>query len=423
MIIKNMTDKKKNVCVIVLGDIGRSPRMQYHAQSLLREGFDVDIIGYLDSPVLNDLQEKAKIINLKKPPPFDRHVPRTLAFVLKVFWQALTLFWAILAKRKSEVVLVQNPPAIPTLAVCWFYCLLVNSKFVIDWHNYAYTVLALTVGRKAPLVKLSMLYEKVFGKLADANFCVTKAMREDLAANWNIKATTLYDRPGPQFSNKFTLADKNRVLDKLGLTDFAEVTKTGDVQLKEDRPGMLVSSTSWTPDEDFAILLGALQKYDETDNTHPKLVCVITGKGPMKNHYQQTILKFSWKKVTIVTPWLENEEYPVLLASADLGVCLHDSSSGLDLPMKVIDMFGVGLPVCAYDFKCLHELVRHDENGLVFSNEQQLASQISSWFKGFPSKINEQREIFSKESDEFRLITWHANWTAIALQHFVDIDK
>lgn len=35
------------VCVAVLGDLGRSPRMQYHALSLARHGRGVDLLGYL----------------------------------------------------------------------------------------------------------------------------------------------------------------------------------------------------------------------------------------------------------------------------------------------------------------------------------------------------------------------------------------
>lgn len=46
--VKNSPAPKESVSVqvLVLGDIGRSPRMQYHALSVARHGGRVDIIGY-----------------------------------------------------------------------------------------------------------------------------------------------------------------------------------------------------------------------------------------------------------------------------------------------------------------------------------------------------------------------------------------
>lgn len=38
--------RKDRFQVLVLGDIGRSPRMQYHALSIAKKGGMVDIIGY-----------------------------------------------------------------------------------------------------------------------------------------------------------------------------------------------------------------------------------------------------------------------------------------------------------------------------------------------------------------------------------------
>ena len=45
-------DGKGRVAVIVLGDLGRSPRMQYHALSLCREGYDVEFVGYGGTTVM-----------------------------------------------------------------------------------------------------------------------------------------------------------------------------------------------------------------------------------------------------------------------------------------------------------------------------------------------------------------------------------
>ena len=73
-------------------------------------------------------------------------------------------------------------------------------------------------------------------------------------------------------------------------------------------------------------------------------------KGPLKEYYENEIKNKIWRYVEIVLPWLESDDYPKLLASCDLGISLHKSSSNLDLPMKIVDMFGCCLPVCAFRY-------------------------------------------------------------------------
>lgn len=82
--------------------------------------------------------------------------------------------------------------------------------------------------------------------------------------------------------------------------------------------------------------------------------------------------KGQWSKISIETLWLEPEDYPRLLSLCQLGVSLHYSSSGLDLPMKVVDMFAAGLPVLAVNYPALSELVKDGVTGFVFSDRKKL---------------------------------------------------
>ncbi|XP_044037567.1 chitobiosyldiphosphodolichol beta-mannosyltransferase [Siniperca chuatsi] len=424
------TDRR--VCVLVLGDIGRSPRMQYHALSLSKHGYNVTFVGFLDTKPHQDVlrEQKIRIVPITEVKGV-RVGPKILTYVTKVIVQCLQLLRVLLKTEAQSHILMQNPPGLPSIAVAWLVCVLRGSRFVIDWHNYGYTIMALSHGQRHPVVRLAKWYEHFFGPLATHSLCVTNAMKDDLQKNWGIKATTLYDRPAsifretplklqhelfmrlantyPQFQSK----GSEEVEVEVERTVFSVCDLTDDtVTLRAERPALLLSSTSWTEDEDFSILLKALEEYDgfiKGGASLPSLVCVITGKGPQKEHYRKLIDSLHLEHVTICTPWLEAEDYPVLLGSADLGVCLHKSSSGLDLPMKVVDMFGCCLPVCAIHFNCLHELVKHEENGLIFRDSQELAEQLKSLLSEFPSSEG-RLGVFRRNLRTSRGQRWDDNW-------------
>ncbi|KAJ6752020.1 hypothetical protein OIU85_002441 [Salix viminalis] len=434
--------KRGRACVVVLGDIGRSPRMQYHALSLaLQASLQVDIVAYGGSEPHRALRENQSIHihKMKQWPTIPQGLPKMLKpfmLLLKPLFQFLMLLWYLCVKIPApDVFLVQNPPSVPTLVAVKWASWLRNAKFIVDWHNFGYTLLALSLGRNSRFVTVYRWFERHYGKMAHGALCVTRAMQHELAQNWGIKAAVLYDQP-PEFFHPASLEEKHKLFCRLGehigesqgVRDCASHGAVGmgspnlnetlltamvadDIFLKPNRPALVVSSTSWTADEDFGILLEAAVMYDrrvaailnEDDSNvevlwnemsagkqclYPRLLFIITGKGPEKEKYEEKIRRLHLKRVAFRTMWLSAEDYPLLLGSADLGVCLHTSSSGLDLPMKVVDMFGCGLPVCAVAYSCIKELVKIEKNGLLFSSSSELADELLMLFKGFPEECD-----------------------------------
>ncbi|CAE6518134.1 unnamed protein product [Rhizoctonia solani] len=459
---------RRTIAVVVLGDVGRSPRMMYHAQSLAENQFSTYLIGYSGSTLIKALRELPNLtmLSLTPPPKFIGSLPRQLfilAAPIKLAIQAVSLLWTLLFKMPTpEYILVQNPPSIPTLVLVQLVCWLRGCKLVIDWHNLGYSILALRLGGEHRLVKLAKLIERTFGRRAFLHLFVTDAMKKKLVQEWNLEGQTLtlHDRPPSHFrrSNPVEIHDLfNRLQQNLSpsvrsflpqsqLPSTSPFTKTvsstsimsgfdpvfpvaSGIVLREDRPALVVSSTSWTPDEDFSLFLEMLKKYElrAKEGGLPRLLALITGKGPLRDYFMKEIARLEkadkWEWVRCVSIWLEPEDYPVLLGSADLGVSLHSSSSGLDLPMKVVDMFGCSLPVCALDFECLNELVKDGVNGLTFKNADELADQVIKLLSDFPetNQLDDLRQGLQKriristpsslsDDDRSQWNDWTDNW-------------
>lgn len=341
--------------------------------------------------------------------------------------------------------IVQNPPSIPTLGVSRFFVLFLSrrTKLIIDWHNLGYSILSLKLDKKKqknipnsssssststskiepdettaessdistidssyddselhhhhPFVRFYKWYEGFFGNHAFCHFTVTIRMGEVIRRRFKMKARRilpLYDRPALDFQ-PLSFEEK--------LTVIKAHSQKGDIF--EDLVGpnihekIIITSTSYTPDEDIYMLLDAVKQYDDIkkkkknkkSSTLPNLRVIITGKGPMLKEIQTYIaeqLSPTLSHVRIYTTWLSTDDYPLVLGTADVGVSLHMSSSGVDLPMKAVDMFGCGVPVISVLYPALPELIKDKVNGLHIKTSTDLANALESLFQN--SKLYDQ---------------------------------
>ena len=272
-------------------------------------------------------------------------------------------------------------------------------------------------------------YERFFARRADGHLCVSYAMQEVLQKTWGISASVVHDRPlnKPQAVSlhqqhmlllrlQHCLLEKNRPRDtasadipasislhetfktRLLIDDAAAhqeiVAEMLDCAQLCDRPSsapsawqdkavlmpqrsaLLVSSSSWTADDDPDLILQACRIFEQRAHAAgdaTKLIVLLTGQGAGRDAFEQALENEYFAYVRILTAWLHSEDYRLLLASADLGISLHRSSSGVDLPIKVIDMLGAGLPVATFAYHaCVHEQIEHGINALTFVSGEEL---------------------------------------------------
>jgi beta-1,4-mannosyltransferase len=402
--------------------------MQYHAVSLADAGGDVDLIGLDGAEVIPAVASNPRIHVHRLP---DRGfagrakggVSRfVLGSAMRSIRQGMGLLMALLRIPTPDTILVQNPPAIPTLFVAWLASRLRGARFVIDWHNLSHTIAAVRVGDRHRAVRAIARSERRWSRRADAHLTVSKALAEWLAREYGVKAAVVYDRPGAAFTRPS--ADEAEELwsrisaeEKLGFT----------------RPPLVVCPTSWTPDEDFDLVLEALERTErqlkrdaESSGdwesrgdkplglSSPALLVILTGRGALRESFEARAARRNFKTIAVKTLWLEPADYPKLIGMADLGLCLHQSSSGLDLPMKLADLRGCGVPVAVFDYApVLGEVMIPGQQGVTFHDPGDLSNVFLSVAQGTiapDSPLAKSREWLALNSPE----RWDAHWNATA---------
>jgi beta-1,4-mannosyltransferase len=389
--------------------------MRYHAQALASNGVDVDLVGFEGTPLPRAVADDRRITVHRLAPPRLKirgdltGSPYAVVGLFDALRLAFRLRRTLKTLSKPDLVLVQNPPAFPTIAVTRLTLKRRGVRFVIDWHNLGYSLLQLRLGRWHPAVRFARWFERRDARRADANLCVSRGLAAFLKSKFGVEqAQVLYDRPAAAFA-PMERADRERFRQAL----FARLG------LRSTTVGFIVCPTSWTEDEDFDLVINAVRHLEERirgwearseGRRFTELVILVTGDGQRRAEFERRFAGLAARRIQLRARFLEPEDYPRVVGSADLGLCLHRSSSGLDIPMKVADLFGAGVPVCAIDYgACLAERVRHGDNGLLFSTDRQLADILFDLFEDFPAdqKVLDRLRNGARKSAR---PTWEEGW-------------
>jgi beta-1,4-mannosyltransferase len=335
--------------------------MLAHAWALLRSGHEVHLVGGTGTPVPVMLQREARLrIHAIDGGAADRGTG--MAAVVATGTRGTRLGWRLARTLLKEIpapdlVLIQTPPALPTLPVAVAAARLRGCRLIVDWHNLSWTLLALRFGSTHALVRAARGAEIFFGRQATAHVTVSARMAGRLEELGFGHVAVLHD--GPSAVRPFPPAPDN---------------PPGD-------PLVVVAPMGWTRDDDLALLAHALRLLGErmdTDAGHQRgLHLLVSGNGPLRPEWGPRLRALGTGGLRVDTPDVAPEEYPHLLASGHIGLSLHRSSSGLDLPMKILELRAVGVPVLTLnDGSPLDEIAPPGCGVLQYETAQDLARHL-----------------------------------------------
>ena len=157
----------------------------------------------------------------------------------KGFGLLVSLIMALSSIRSYHVILIQNPPCLPAVVAAYLLSMFNGSVIIVDWHNFGFTMFKERLGGpNHMLVQLVSVLEKTVTLLADAHICISKVMRRFTSCELRTKISRCF----------WALQDVSNAL--------------------------------------------CIQE-DGKNNTHIRIMVVVTGKGPLEAVFEESVRKLT----------------------------------------------------------------------------------------------------------------------------------
>lgn len=391
---------KRKVCFFTqyyLPEMGAPPaRISEVAKALVERGYDVSVITAVPNRPYGKIKRGYDKKNYYQSYENGIHIHRVKVFLPKylggfvgrLFTEAsfcfFSFYYAFSIIRKSQVVIIQNPPLFSGLVACLVKCLS-NSK-VINWCSDIWPDLLIELGslKKNSLISRSMkLIQRINFACSDAVAVTTPNSAKALQKNYNPKNVLLW-RNGVD-------------------TEFFKPSENGFDYRKE----WGLSSSKFIVG--YAGLHGNFQNLNtvldacklllrDYSNIHVALV----GDGVQKEQLNKRKLTENIDNVSLFDP-LKRDAMPDLLQSFDALIVPLAQPMPTTIPSKFYESLSAGKPIIVVSDSEISSMVNDNEVGTVYScgNEQSLASAIRRLADLDKASIREMGENARKLSLEF----------------------
>jgi len=313
----------KRICLVVQSYYLRDPRVRREAEALVREGYEVDVIGLREKG--QPRKQSVNGVNITRVPIARRRATiwRYLFEYSLFFCAASLILFGRLFTRRYDLIHVNNMPDF--LVFSTILPKLFGAKIILDVHDPMAEVFMSKYGIRSgsPTIRLLRWQEKISLRYCHQVLTVSDVMKQRLqyAARYtpisvvlNVPDESVFRRPdydlsARRSSDTFTLLYTGTMSARYGLAVAIEAA----VRLKREIPGLRL---------------------------------LLVGEGDDLPYLREMVDRLDLNDVVEFRPPVPLSEIPEIVADSDVGISPHVSDGFMNLyfSTKVAEFVNMGLP-------------------------------------------------------------------------------